>query len=159
MMDKDFVVRILNQTAKITTRWRHFIRSSGSLSFWIPRVDEAGRKVRAAVSEGAFLTFERRNPSDPSRFERVITYLCERTKGSLETLLSGSVILRKPTASTRDHPERKLASLGLLISSIAHEINNPNNSISFNIPILRDYLQKFNPFLTITRINTRIVNC
>ena len=34
----------------------------------------------------------------------------------------------------------KLASMGLLISGIAHEINNPNMLIFFNIPILRDYL-------------------
>ena len=41
----------------------------------------------------------------------------------------------------------KLASLGLLISGIVHEINNPNNFISFNIPILRDYLREILPVL------------
>jgi PAS domain S-box-containing protein len=39
----------------------------------------------------------------------------------------------------------KLASLGLLISGIVHEINNPNNFIVFNLPILRDYLQEILP--------------
>ncbi len=39
----------------------------------------------------------------------------------------------------------KLASLGLLTSSIAHEINGPNNLILFNIPILRDYLSELLP--------------
>jgi len=41
----------------------------------------------------------------------------------------------------------KLASLGLLTSGIAHEINNPNNFISFNIPILRDYLKELLPIV------------
>ena len=39
----------------------------------------------------------------------------------------------------------KLASLGLLISGIVHEINNPNNFIAFNIPILREYLGEILP--------------
>jgi len=41
----------------------------------------------------------------------------------------------------------KLASIGLLVSGISHEINNPNNFIVLNIPILRDYLNEIMPII------------
>jgi len=41
----------------------------------------------------------------------------------------------------------KLASLGLLVSTTAHEIKNLNNCVTFNLPVLREYLKALIPII------------
>jgi len=82
-------------------------------------IDKQGRKIWVAINAHSI--------SDATG--RTLHY-----EGTVTDITKGKILERQII-----HQE-KLASLGMLVSGIAHEINNPNNFITFNIPILRDYV-------------------
>lgn len=86
--------------------------------------------------------YERRGAMDPERLEQIVIDTVQDATGTPEAYIVRIFDITEERAQERQLIQgEKLASLGLLSAGIAHEINNPNNFIFFNIPILRSYLQ------------------
>ena len=104
--------------------------------------------IPALVKKGQPVSFERKGLMNPNRLEQVVIYpLPEERNKARSAIIHISDITEGKMMERQMMQNEKLASLGLLVSGIAHEINNPNNFISFNIPILRDYLNGVIPIV------------
>jgi polar amino acid transport system substrate-binding protein len=100
-----------------------------------------GCKMPLAISKAGMVTFERKGFMDPLREEKVFLYpLHQEDDQPSEIIYRINDITERKVFEKRMVQNEKMASLGVLVSSIAHEINNPNAFISFNIPILKEYV-------------------
>ena len=100
-----------------------------------------------STMDGYYGSYERKGELDPRKIEQVFVDLVQDGSGKpqasiirIHDITQAKIIDRQLIQS------EKLSALGLLIAGIAHEINNPNNFIFFNTPILRSYLQFLLPF-------------
>ncbi|MFZ3044472.1 MAG: ATP-binding protein, partial [Desulfatirhabdiaceae bacterium] len=145
MLDAELRVKRLNRAARNYFELAREEEEVGKLCF------EAFRK-RSRPCEGCERPFselqnfsgffERKGAIYPDRIEKVIVYPVNDESGTPEaTIVRIADITQARMMDRQLIQHEKLASLGLLVSGIAHEINNPNNFIFFNIPILRSYLQ------------------
>jgi PAS domain S-box-containing protein len=94
------------------------------------------------------VTVERKGLHDSRKVESVTVYPVLNESGQRDTVIVKTSDVTQVKLLERQilHNE-KLASLGLMTSGTAHEINNPNTFIYFNIPILKMYLQELMPIL------------
>ncbi len=107
-----------------------------------------GCEIPAAIMEGKEAIVERRPANMPDRQERISIYPIRDDQGQVEATLMRihDITERRMLKKQLVHTE-KLAAIGILVSGIAHEINNPNNFVIFNMPILKDYLNEIMPVM------------
>lgn len=100
-----------------------------------------GCQVPAAIASRKSGSFERKGVMNPNNLELVDIYSFEEKGHNF-----GGALMRIQDITESRLMERKmihnekLASLGLTISCITHEIANPINAITLNAPILKDYI-------------------
>ncbi len=151
MVREDMTLIMLNRAALRffgATQYRDMI-GSPCLDFFQGRYGhEATNLVQAVIAEQEPARYELPTRGDSARYEEVFVYPVHAGGGDRSMAIIRITDRTKQRLMERELIQsEKLVSLGLLISGIVHEINNPNNFISFNMPILRDYLQEILPVL------------
>ncbi len=143
MVDREMMVRMINRAAKTYYNIDTYndMIGKGCDALFPGHSHCESCRIPGLVASGQSATFERPGIFGENRLERVAVYpLCQSAGG-----LDGAIIQISDITETKNLERKlfrsdKLASLGLLASGVAHEINNPNGFITFNLPILRNYI-------------------
>ena len=151
LVDKHMTVMMMNQAALDyykTSTLRDIIGKSCYQQLMGTSDICEGCKVPSTISSENYISYERKGMMDSDRVESVIAYPITEEDGNVSSIIIHiSDITEKKMFEQQLIRKEKLASLGVMVSSMAHEINNPNSFISFNIPILRDYVREMLPII------------
>jgi len=148
VMEKDRTVRFYNRAAKdyYGTGEEKVLGDTCYVGLGKKATPCEGCAVWEAIPKGVPATIERKGFLNSDLLEIVRIYPWVGAAGEL----TGAIMTISDETQTRllerqviQH--QKLASIGLLVSGIAHEISNSNNFITFNVPILRQYFQAMLP--------------
>lgn len=142
-VDHQMTIRLLNKAAKEYYGLNNFHDMLGKRCLeasFFPSTAET-LNISDVVTSGKSEMFERPGFMDKEKIEKVAVYPLSKSAIGL----SGAIIQITDITETKSLERQllqneKLASLGMLVAGIAHEINNPNGFISFNLPILRKYV-------------------
>lgn len=97
--------------------------------------------IGPSLKESKHEVFERTGLMDSSKVEEVSFYLAKEIESdSVGAIVRICDITEAKMLQKQLIHNEKLSSLGLLVSGIAHEISNPNNFITFNTPLLKNYI-------------------
>ncbi|MGC8493746.1 MAG: ATP-binding protein [Syntrophobacteraceae bacterium] len=152
MLDRTGKVSMLNRPARDYYQLAAYVDAIGKpcyTAFFKLSAPCSGCTRPLSQLDGSEGSFERQSPVIPGRLEQVSIYSKKDDSGAEEARIVRITDITHAKLLERELVQKeKLASLGLLVSGIAHEINNPNNFISFNIPILREYLGAVLPIVS-----------
>jgi len=102
--------------------------------------------LRSTDPDAAPRAYETRVVSRSGRRHDILITI-SRIPESTQRVASFLDITERKRTETQMFRAEKMASLGQIVAGVAHEINNPNSFIRFNLPILRRYLEAMRPVL------------
>jgi C4-dicarboxylate-specific signal transduction histidine kinase len=143
LLDRDLTVKMLNKAALKYYRaeYRQVVGKPCHQAFNARSNPCAGCDIPSVIEKSEEVRFERKSIIKSEILEQVVVYpIKEKNSKTSTVIVRISDITEARFLEEKLIQSEKLASLGLLVAGIAHEINNPNNFITFNIPILRDYI-------------------
>lgn len=149
LLDIDLSVKMLNKTASgyFKVEIQDALHKPCYQAFQGRLEPCEGCSIAPALFEGRSVAFKREGFMSPDTVEQIVTYpVGEKSR------VAGAVIHIKDITETIKLEREliqadKMISLGVLVSGVAHEINNPNNFIMLNAPILSDVLESISPIL------------
>lgn len=150
LVDRDLNLKTVNNSALVYLKTEPG-EAGMAFSRLLSKKDGQGRERENFISSvrlGRHTTFEQKGLMDPDRIEKVTVYPLTRAIHKREgTVIHMEDITRGKLVERQLIQQEKLASLGFLVAGIAHEINNPINFVTFNLPILRDYFKEIFPII------------
>ena len=149
LVDRNMVVKMINQAA---AEYYEIVDNQETIGMVFCEATEKSDifkncEMPSAVLNNQVLSFEREGFMTPDRRERVYIYPVKEKKRNVgDAIIHVTDITEGRRIENQLIQSEKMASLGVLVTSIAHEINNPNSFVAFNIPILEEYIEALMPF-------------
>ncbi len=104
-------------------------------------------RIREAIRDNERTTYERPGCLDPRKVEQVNIYPLRLEQDEPGAIVHFRDITKAKQLEQELLQADKMISLGVLVSGVAHEINNPNNFIMLNAPLLQEAWQGIAPVL------------
>ncbi|HOD36932.1 MAG TPA: PAS domain S-box protein [Syntrophales bacterium] len=151
MIGRDLQVRMLNRAAIKYYDIRDYKDVLGGEArgrLFVQFGPEDAARIFQGIRDKKALNFELTTEGKPQRNETVSIYPVRgESRKDDAAIVRISDRTKEKILERQSRQSEKLASLGLLVSGLVHEINNPNNFIIFNMPILRDYVKELLPVI------------
>jgi len=107
-----------------------------------------GCDIPSSILDGKYVSFEQKGITSPEKIERVDMYPVKNKDAEVHSaIVRISDITEEKNMGQELLQADKMISLGILVAGVAHEINNPNNFIMLNAPLLSDAWDSAAPIL------------